>query len=217
MYQSIRHSLLPVVLLAVAFSATSSYGQGYYGGYVDNKAATVGESYARGVSDMVRSAGQANLLNSAAANGYAEARSKELDNRLQYTNTYFEMKRVNQAYQASQRGPRVTEQDAIRYAHMRAPSALGQNDIDQTTGQLEWPTLLRDDEYTKGREEVQSLLELRAKQGYLKQENREKMYATIGSMQSQLKSKIRDYMPSSYMASKSFLEALMVTTKKLVG
>jgi hypothetical protein len=46
--------------------------------YVNNKASTIGESWARGMSDVVRSAGDANLSNSAAEINYQAARTPEL-------------------------------------------------------------------------------------------------------------------------------------------
>ena len=57
------------------------------------------QSALRGAVDfdaaVVRSAGAANLMNSEAAIRYEEARSRYFENRLQGTETYFEMRRMN--------------------------------------------------------------------------------------------------------------------------
>ena len=58
-----------------------------------------------GMANVVRSAGYANVMNSIAAQNYEQAYSADLDNRFKYTNTYFEMRRVNQAAQAEARSP----------------------------------------------------------------------------------------------------------------
>ena len=50
------------------------------------------------MADVVRSAGAANLMNSAAAINVETARSAYLDNQIKFTNTYFEKKRIRQSY-----------------------------------------------------------------------------------------------------------------------
>ena len=92
-----------ILVLGVIYAGTSTAQAQWY---VNNKASTVGESHARGMSDIVRSAGEANLNNSAAAQNWAQARSMEMENRLQYTSSYFENRRMNREYTAAERGPR---------------------------------------------------------------------------------------------------------------
>ena len=54
---------LAIVALLGSWAAAQYYG----GAYVNNKASTVGESYARGMGDVMRSQGMRNLANSEAA------------------------------------------------------------------------------------------------------------------------------------------------------
>ena len=60
-------------------------GGGYFGG---SHASTAAEGQLRGMGDLVRSQGQANLSNSAAAINYSVARKNEIENRNQWTHTY---------------------------------------------------------------------------------------------------------------------------------
>lgn len=61
------------------------------GGY----ASTAGQAAAYGLSDVIRSEGYANLQNSEAAKNWEDAKTKEIDNRQKWTNTYFDMRRTN--------------------------------------------------------------------------------------------------------------------------
>ena len=60
-----------------------------------------------GMANVVRSAGYANVMNSIATQNYEQAYSADLDNRLKYTNTYFEMRRNNK--EARGGSPTATE------------------------------------------------------------------------------------------------------------
>ena len=83
----VRMPILAVVLL----TASAAHAQWY----ADNRASTVGESHARGVSDIIRARSHAAINYSEAAIGATEARSRQLDNRLKSTQTFFEMRRIN--------------------------------------------------------------------------------------------------------------------------
>src|SRR5438552_4141749 len=119
---------LALPLLLVGISARSAVAQWPWGGYYH--AATEAESAANGIANIISSAGQANLLNSAAARNYEEARSRDLDNRYKAENTYFEMRRMNREYVAAERGPKPTSEQMFRLAHERAPGRLNANQLD---------------------------------------------------------------------------------------
>ena len=71
--------------------------------YRPTYSSTYEEGVQRGYADIVRSQGMANLMNSEAAKKYEEARREYLDNRLKATQTYFEMRRVNQEARSRER------------------------------------------------------------------------------------------------------------------
>jgi hypothetical protein len=62
------------------------------------KAATVGESYMRGMADLVRAQAEYNLITSQARLYAAAAYRQELDNHLAKIDTYFNAKSKNRAY-----------------------------------------------------------------------------------------------------------------------
>ena len=73
-------------------------------------ATTFAESYAYGVADVIRAHGQANYLDSEALANVEEARRRFIQNRLDWTNTYFDMRRANEYYRESRRRPRATKE-----------------------------------------------------------------------------------------------------------
>ena len=77
-----------VILLLPAALCGQDWGYSYH-------ASTAEEGIQRGYADVVRSQGMANLLNSQAATQYEEARKSYIENRMQATQTYFEMRRYN--------------------------------------------------------------------------------------------------------------------------
>ena len=92
-------SVLMVVALLVCTGLAVAQDY-YYGGYpVVNRASTAGESYARGMADVTRSAGMYNLATSEAAINLTEAQSNYIKNRDQWTNTYCQMREANRLYQ----------------------------------------------------------------------------------------------------------------------
>jgi hypothetical protein len=110
-------------LLIIGLGASLALGQYYGGAYIDNSASTVGESYARGMADVVRSQGAANVMNSQAAINMTEAARRDMENREQWTDTYFQMRQKNKEYRAAEKRPRATREDWVRYAAAGKPEA----------------------------------------------------------------------------------------------
>jgi hypothetical protein len=195
------------------------YGQrAYVAPYYNNKASTVGESWARGVSDVVRSQGEANLRNSEAAINVEEARSRNFDNRLKYTQTYFENRRMNREYRAAERGPRITEQQAERIARERAPKRATTNDLDPITGGLAWPRALTDPQYDPYRKKIEALFQGRAKQGgAIGMDTFRDIKSTGDELLTALHANIGNYSPNDYMDAKRFVERLQNEARFPVG
>lgn len=175
---------------------------------VYNQAATAGESYARGISDVVQSAGQANLLNSQAANNYADARSKELDNRLKYTNTYFQNRQMNEKYRAQLDGKPMSSEDAVRIASAAAPKRLSSAQLDPITGQIKWPMGLRDPRYTTTLVELDKMYNERAAQGYIDAPTFSKITQTCNDLKTALDKNVDSMDSNMFLEARKFIESL---------
>jgi hypothetical protein len=186
--------------------------------YVNNKASTIGESWARGMSDVVRSAGDANLSNSAAAINYQEARTAELENRLNYTNTYFENKRLNKAYRAELASPRMSNEAIHRTAKDGLPRRLTASQLDPLTGRIQWPLALLDEIYVGSRAVLDASFAGRAEnQGFRDYTAFSEVRHMGDRMLKTLKDNIRKYVPNDYLDAKRFVKSLVYEGRIPVG
>ncbi|MCA9103230.1 MAG: hypothetical protein KDA63_18875 [Planctomycetales bacterium] len=185
-------------------------GWGWGGGpYVDNRASTPAESYARGAADVIRSAGMANVMNSEAAINVEEARSANIDNRMKWTDTYFGMREKNKAYRDAERRPRASREDIYRWAKEGAPERPSESDLDPLTGTIVWPRGLQIAALDEDREKMDELFRERAKTGGSTQlQTVNEIRATTENMKQVLRDHIRDMPASDYIASTEFLEGL---------
>lgn len=198
---------IPFVLLLTGLLGRPAAAQYPWGGYYH--AATEAESVANGMSNVIASAGQANLLNSAAARNYEEARSRALDNRLKATSTYFELRRMNREYVAAERGPKPSSEQMFRLARERAPDRLNSNQLDPLTGRIYWPVILEQDVYREYREKLDELFGVRAKyHGQIGPEQYLELQHTARSLEAELKARIKEYTPMDYSNAKKVIESL---------
>ena len=181
-------------------------GGGGYGTY--HHASTEAEGRLRGMGDLTRSVGQANLSNSAAAINYSIARRNQIDNRAAWTDTYFQMRQANKAYRKAERGPPATMEDLVRFAQVGKPKPLSPGEVDPVSGAINWPILLRSEELAKDRAEVEAAFAKRASQSSLGTEDYMKIRQATGQMASDLKKRIREVPSYEYMISKKFIDSL---------
>ncbi len=199
--------LLALCCLAPVASAQAQYGYGYGGGY--GYSSTAAEGYQHGRADMIRSAGQANLMNSMAAINVQQAASAYMDNRLKWTNTYFEMRRVNREARAAERGPMPTKEQLARIAHEAAPSPLSPGELDPLSGSVNWPVALTADKYKDLRDKIETGLAQRAQRhGAIGYDGFMSLNDTITSMTTMLEGDVRSVPPSQYIYAKNFLKSL---------
>ena len=204
-----RTQIVTFGIVILATTAAMAQRGPYYGGYIDNKAATPAESYARGMSDVMVGAGQSALLGSEAAINMQEAESKQLDNKLKGQQTYYEMRRQNKYYQESKRPSKLTQARLTQLAHEKAPKRLGPTQIDPVTGAIAWPIVLTDEPYAKQREELEALYAQRANSsGAIGLKSYQSIRDTCSTLKADLKRHIRDYDPGAYLDARKFVDSL---------
>ena len=109
-------AMAAAALLLAGSPAGAQWGMGFNrGGY----ASTAGQAAAYGMSEMMRAQGAQNLENSEAAKNWQDAKTAEIQNRMRWTETYFEMRKTNRDARAAEAGPPVTQEQAIRMAKMK--------------------------------------------------------------------------------------------------
>ncbi|KAA5539732.1 hypothetical protein FYK55_23320 [Roseiconus nitratireducens] len=141
------------------------YGGGYYGGgYAGggyHHASTAAEGYARGMADVIRSQGEANLANAQALSGYEDARAKYIDNRNKATAAYYERRKLRDQYKAAEKEERAY----YRARRTSELTPLTAEELDPSSGKITWPELLQDPQYDQYREVFDKIFAQRAADG----------------------------------------------------
>jgi hypothetical protein len=191
-------------LVLVVAAASVAFGQA--GGFIYQPtfSSTVEEGAQRGAADLVRSKGMANLLNSMAATEFEQARKSYIDNRLKATQTYFDMKRVNDEYRRAKDTSPLSMEQYVRLARVQAPDQLGTSQLDPLTGAIGWPGPLRRPEYAELRKKLDELFHQRAA-GYV---DYSALISACEEFLTQLKNDLPKFPPSDYLTARKFLDSL---------
>jgi hypothetical protein len=183
-----------------------------YGGY--SGGGTVAGSALNGMANAISAKGNYNLSTSAAAINMTEARKNHIQNQNLAANTYFQMRAMNRAATAAERGPNPTMEQLIRIAKEGAPKPLSPNQMDPVNGQLNWPSALQQDMFASQRGEVDQLFTMRARYGGLGYADQMKVRQTIDAMAAQLKEQIEQIPPQDFVACRSFLQRVIYAATK---
>jgi hypothetical protein len=198
---------------ALTLGQPAAHAQYGYGGWDAPYYQTVGTAQSaaqHGFADIVRSAGVYNLLSSEALGKVEDARKKYIENRLLWTQTYFEMQRINAEYRRAQyeRDKRSAE-DLARYAQMAAPKRLSSSQLDPITGYLAWPRLLMTPAFNDLRRELDALYAERANtKGAIGNEKYFLILDRVDQMQQLLRGLIKRVPAADYIDASRFLESL---------
>ena len=212
--------LLLLGVLSTSASANGPLGGPYYGngvvvgGVYPYQASTPGESFARGMADVIRARGEFNLLTSEAAINWQEARARAIVNAQDYTDAYFKMRKANRDYRRAERGPRPTQEEIERFASAGKPLPLSPSELDELTGRVKWPILLSANHFSSLRAEMEDLLDQWAVSRSLGQPDRfgAEQHLAVRSlsdrMEEILQQDVRNLPTQDYAAAKRFLRSL---------
>jgi hypothetical protein len=199
------------VTLTMGFSAAhAQMGYGSGGGYGPYYGPGTAESASQhGFADIVRSAGEYNLLSSKALGELEKARKQYIENRLQWTQTYFEMQRINAEYRRAQYGPISSAEDLARRAQMASLKRLTSSQLDPITGYLAWPRLLMTNDFADLRRDLDRLYAERANsKGAIGNDNYFKILERVDQMKERLLKMRKQVRPPDYIDASRFLESL---------
>jgi hypothetical protein len=201
-------TLAGIAAVAVGGAADAQWGGGWgfnRGGY----ASTAQQAADYGMSEVLRAQGTKNVLDAQAAKGWEEAKTLEIQNKLRWTETYFEMRKVNKEARAAEAGPPVTQEQAIRMAKMAAPARLGSTKLDPVTGHIAYPMVLTQDVYKPYRDRLDHLFAERAASGgSLRYEQFQDVQMTVSQFIDALTKRVNDYPAGDFGAARTFLDSL---------
>jgi hypothetical protein len=210
MTMAMRLVLASVLVLSVGV-ARAQYDYPYGGSY---HASTAEEGIARGMADIVRSAGEANLRNSEAAINYEEARSRYFDNRLKGANTYFSLRRANREYREETKREPPTSEQIFRINQTRTPRRLSPGELDPVTGQIAWPAVFEDSRFDACRQALDQAFAYRAESsGRLNPAAYEQIEGLVGEAQRLLREQIENIPAGAYTNASNFLKSLAIEAR----
>jgi hypothetical protein len=170
------------------------------------RSATVAESHARGMADVIRSAGHAELARSEAAIRYEEARSQFFENRQKSAETYYHLQRLRRDYVEDFRW-RPTSEQLFRLAKEQLPDRLSASQLDPLTGTIQWPLLLREDAFAAEREVLEAVFAERA-DGIVNVRQFQEVREATDRMHEILRTMIRDVPSQEYLGAREFIQSL---------
>ncbi|MEN6450604.1 MAG: hypothetical protein ABFC96_08950 [Thermoguttaceae bacterium] len=197
---------------AVPAPSMTMYGGGW-GGY-GGGASTAAGSAMNGMSSVISAQGQKNLSNSAAAINWTQAEKNEIQNRQQWTDTYFNMRATNKAATAAERGPTPTMEQLTRWAKQGEPKPLNTSQVNPVTGGLSWPSALQQQGFETQRNEIDQLLAKQARYGALNYADQTKVRQNIDTMYDELKEQVKQIPPMDYVACRNFLRSVNYAATK---
>jgi hypothetical protein len=181
------------------------WGYGGWGGV----GSTAAGSYLTGLGNAIRAQGQYNLDTSAAAINLEEAARRDIENRKLWTETFFEKRRINQAYRDAQRRPPPEPETWVRLAQQAAPSRLSPSELDPVTGRIHWPIGLTGPEFQADRDRLDQMFADRAlAHGAIGASGTAAIQSAVNQMMDNLRSRIREFDTSQYSAARNFLTSL---------
>ncbi|MCO8121077.1 hypothetical protein NHH03_04955 [Stieleria sp. TO1_6] len=178
-------ALLTVCLpLAWGIFPPSAAAQNAYFGYSNNRASTVAEGYARGLSDVIRSRADARAMDAQTATELQNTRAQYYQNRVLAAQTFVEQKRLQDEYQNEQRATDRYKLSA--YLETKKLNPLGDSEFDESSGQINWPPILDQPQDESTRQLINDVFAKRAKQGSLSSQDYLQGTATIKKWRQEL-------------------------------
>ncbi len=211
------YTLTAVIALSVASTAHAL--QSVNVGWSNNRASTVAESRARGLSDVIRSQGQYEMDSAQARISRSEAESLELDNRMKATETYFARRNYNREQRFGTPEEKYAKKMANQeryasYARRANPNKLTSKQLDPLTGKITWPKLLMPEEYQQDREQLDKLFALRARSdGKISGAVYEQIDDAADGLLKSLRKNSAELKANDYVAAKRFINALLHTAE----
>lgn len=209
--------LVPAVVAIMIGSASVSFGQwnrgaayGMWGGG-GNFATSGAQAYDQGVSSILRAQGQKNVDDSQAAINFAQARQQDAIAREQQVQSYFERRKIHDAWFAEQEAKKFhpSHADQVHYAEEGLPKQLTASQLIPATGQIIWPDVLMVDDFTENRNKLQALYTERAQSGGgIGTNNHMAITKEITNFGNALRPFIQKWDTADYMAAKNFITSL---------
>ncbi|MEM6363368.1 MAG: hypothetical protein AAF745_03005 [Planctomycetota bacterium] len=172
---------------------------------------TAQEGMARGMADVIRSRGDAAVSAAQAATQAEQARRGYLENRKFAAQNYLEIRSMRKAYNAERLAEK--REKMLAYHKSREILPLTDEELDPTTGDVQWPVALTHPNHSEGRQEVEALLAKRAKYGVLDGGDHIRLSRLLNSWVNHVSDHSSDYAASDISEAVRFIRRLQLVIK----
>ena len=131
----------------------------------------------------------------------------DIENRLKWTDAYFQMRQTNRAMRNA-RITRLTPEQISHNARQNAPARLTTRQLDPVNGQLDWPLVLRDAQYSAEREKLDQLFERRTTSSSIPLADYQDVQKYSSELLAALNKNIDQYTANDWTAARRFIQSL---------
>ncbi|MDZ4685546.1 MAG: hypothetical protein SH850_10825, partial [Planctomycetaceae bacterium] len=185
------------------------YGGGWWGGISPGyTGSTPAESYARGMSEVIRAEGDAYEAATRGAINYEQARASYMENKLRWHEISLQRQQMGEQQRAQNAAAERAARERRQASNPeKPPELLSDGQYDRATGAVHWPELLATEAFADQRAKLDEALKVKSHTGENFQVNQQIINLTQ-DMQTRLKGRIRDVPSSTYLEARKFLDQL---------
>ena len=175
---------------------------------------TAESAFEHGAADIIRSKGLYNLNTAKGMVEAEKARAIYLENKKTAFQGYLAGKEQRSAINAQKREQSRHSADALKVAgNSNAAQPLSSDVLNLETGKVTWPKALLDGKYSAKRNEIEKLLELRARTSG-GPNSQTKLQAATTELANMLRTDITKITANDYVNAKKFLKSLAVSANQ---
>lgn len=200
-----RRVLLLLLVVSMLITPTSAWARRYgsrgrvgYGG----GGGTAYGSMAAGMGSLIRAQGAYNQMTAQAMVTLEQAKSAAIKNKLEMTQTYYQLRRLNETEHAAEERKRLALYAA---PHINTPR-LSAAQLDPVTGEINWMPVLLDPDFTAERLQLQNLFTRRA--AHDPNVTNTEVAHLVDGVREKLDAKHDQLTTNDFFAARHFLEAL---------
>lgn len=155
---------------------------------------------------MAKAVGDAATSNAKAMESFETARGRAIENSVKSVSTFYEKRKLFEAYQGLSAGHRPSRDDLIRYSKTALAGRLTPADAQ---GNIQWPELFLRDEFSAPRSQVDyAFAERNLQPSDAGSDPQRTARTAVGQMRRDLRRLMSEISPAEYAAARRFLDSL---------
>ncbi len=182
--------------------AASAPGYGhpaYYGGGNDFP----------GITNPAAARGQYNVDTAQAIQTLSQTQHQSIENHNYAVSSYYQNKEVHDQYEAAHREPQLTMEQLKQIAQKAGPGRLSSTQFDRATNVIQWPALLRDNDFFAVRSKLDHLFHERTPDNSgADSDNYVNIHQNCEAMRKTLDGKVRELPMQTFCAADHFIRSV---------